>query len=166
MEGPVANRSRPVNGARQEVAPFYSYRQTSMDRAVVGGLVYRGQLHGRLAGMYVFGDNNSSTLRAIDPVIRGEPVDLARTNQLGQQGLTGILTSPEGELLVLTLGSKERPNGRVLQLSRDDRRRRRGSDDRRRRDRSGRQGEVRHGLLALPRARRSRDAGGGRWGRP
>ena len=118
-EGPVESEfggpDGPVLGV--ETPPFYSYRQTSMDRAALGGVIYRGAKYPQLFGMYVFGDNNSGVLRMLDPNESDpEPVILAQATQFGQQGPTSISVTPEGEIILTVLGSKERADGQLQVL--------------------------------------------------
>lgn len=113
----------PVGGAPpaepigQEVAPLWAYRQTALDRAVIGGLVYRDEAYPRLRGRYVFADNQSGLLKALEPDdLAAGPRVLARTEQLGQQGITSVRTDPRGELYVTVLGAKGERSGRLLRL--------------------------------------------------
>jgi Glucose / Sorbosone dehydrogenase/Cytochrome C oxidase, cbb3-type, subunit III len=115
-EGPEETRfgspDGPVLGV--ETPPFYTYRQTSMDRAALGGLIYRGSKYPQLYGMYVFGDNNSAAIRMLDPSVSDpEPTMLAQASQFGQQGPTSIGVTPDDELFVTVLGSKNGADGQV-----------------------------------------------------
>ena len=118
-EGPVESEfggpDGPVPGT--ETPPFYTYRQTSMDRAALGGLIYRGEKYPQLYGMYVFGDNNSGVLRMLDPNESDpEPTLLAQATQFGQQGPTSIGMTPDGEIFITVLGSKARADGQLQVL--------------------------------------------------
>jgi glucose/arabinose dehydrogenase len=83
---------RPRSGASigTEAGPIFTYRHTAYDRAVVGGIVYRGTRHPGLRGQYLFADNYSGKVFSIPAT--GEPVDavelLAQADQVAQRGIT------------------------------------------------------------------------------
>lgn len=107
----------PATVIGRETPPVHAYGQNAVDRCVIGGLVHRGERHPRLRGRYVFADNNSGVIRALDPARPEEPPEVvARCELLGQQGITSLNPGPGGELLITALGSKRRPSGRVLRL--------------------------------------------------
>lgn len=107
----------PADPIGEEVAPLWAYRQTALDRAVIGGLVYREDVYPRLRGRYVFADNQSGLLKALDPANPAAgPRVLSRTEQLGQQGITSVRTDPRGQLYVTVLGAKGEQTGRLLRL--------------------------------------------------
>lgn len=119
-EGPlVLNAPRPDPLIGVETSPFYSYQQTALDRAVVGGLLYRGDSFPELSGKYLFADNQSGLIRQLDPV---EDTPSARVvagvPYHSQQGISSLSASPEGEVFVTVLGSSEQPTGKVFRLRR------------------------------------------------
>lgn len=122
-EGDVATgTARPDAIFGTEEAPIYSYIHNAYDRAVIGGFVVEaGRLPG-LNGRYIFGDNFSGNLFAIDAT--GEKVATAdvigRVNQYGQRGLTSFTLSPEGDILITTMGGREEPEGEILKIVLDD----------------------------------------------
>lgn len=118
-EGPAETRyPRPEKIIGTETPPFYAYKQTAMDRAALGGFIYRGKAHPQLYGMYLFADNNSGVIRMLDPTMPdAEPTIVARTSQFGQQGPTSMGLTPDGRVLVTVLGSKQRPDGQILVLA-------------------------------------------------
>jgi len=75
----------------RRVPPVLAYRQTALDRAVIGGLIYRGRRLGPLQGLYVFCDNNSGKFMSFDPK-RPEATlqTLTVAPQYGQMGPTGL----------------------------------------------------------------------------
>lgn len=111
---------RPEQVIGVETPPFYSYAQTAVDRAVIGGLVYRGERYAALRGRYVYADNNSGLVRALDVTPGSRPEVLTRAPFLGQQGITSLVLAPDGSLLVTALGSRDRPSGALLRLVRSD----------------------------------------------
>lgn len=112
-------RERPAQiPGLAESGPVYTYRHTAYDRAVIGGIVYRSPRHPSLQGQYVFGDNYSGkvfTLPATGDPVEQVPV-IAQANQYAQRGLTSFLMSPDGEVLITTLGRATEPSGEVLKL--------------------------------------------------
>ena len=59
------------------------------------------------SGKYVYADNGSGRIVALDT--SQEPpveVDLAKVGQLGQLGISSVQAAPNGDILVITLGSK------------------------------------------------------------
>lgn len=117
-EGPAAAHGlRPETIIGRSLDPLYAYEQTSMHRAALGGILYRGERYPRLHGKYVFGDNNSGTFWYLDPERPGdEPVELTHAAHFGQQGPTAIVAAPGGEIWVTVLGSKTKPSGKLLKL--------------------------------------------------
>lgn len=109
---------RPDEVVGFETGPFYAYAQTAVDRAVIGGLVYRGERYPDLRGKYVYADNNSGIVRALDPARQAAaPVVVARAPFLGQQGITSLEVAPDGSLLITALGGRSAPSGAVLRLA-------------------------------------------------
>ncbi|MFN2288640.1 MAG: PQQ-dependent sugar dehydrogenase [Chromatocurvus sp.] len=98
--------------------PVYTYVHTAYDRAVIGGIVNRGEAYPGLADQYIFADNYSSKLFALPA--RAERVDevalLARANQFAQRGVSSVTQLSTGEILVTTLGAASSPSGEVLLL--------------------------------------------------
>ena len=57
-------------------APFYNYSHDKGNNCIIGGYVYRGsQFSAQLTGRYIFGDNISNRIWALDPY--GPPTQLA-----------------------------------------------------------------------------------------
>lgn len=110
--------ARPSRIIGMESGPVYTYQHTAYDRAVIGGVVYRRGRHPALEGRYIFGDNYSGKILAMPAT--GDPVEdvdvLGRVNQFAQRGLTSLTMSPDGELLLTTLGKGNEPTGEVLKL--------------------------------------------------
>jgi len=105
----------------QDSPPFFTYLHNAYERAIIGGIIYRGEKHKELYGKYVFADNGSGHLYVIDPKDVGEKdkVPLAKTSHFGYLGIAGIVESPNGEILVIALGSKKKPSGKILRLEKD-----------------------------------------------
>ena len=113
-------RSRPEQLFGRETSPIYSYRHTAFERSVIGGIVYRGDRHPEFRGKYLFGDNYSGSLFALpatgDPVTQVEHVGQA--NQYAQRGITSFTQTPDGEILLTTMGSASSTSGEVVRLVR------------------------------------------------
>ena len=100
-----------------EILPFYAYKQNSLERTVIGGVVYRGDKYPELYGHYIFADNQAGLLRSLD-VQSPSPAArlLAQTDQLAQYGMTSVMATPMGEIYLTVLGSHRTPSGRILKL--------------------------------------------------
>ncbi|MDF2177311.1 PQQ-dependent sugar dehydrogenase [Aliiglaciecola sp. CAU 1673] len=101
-----------------EVGPVYTYQHSAYDRAVIGGMVYRGDNYPSLKGKYVFADNYSAKLfvmPADQPKVE-EVKLIARANQYAQRGVSSVVQLDSGEILVTTLGAASEPSGEVLLL--------------------------------------------------
>lgn len=84
--------------------------------------MYRGQRFPEVKGQYVFADNYSGRVWALDASTDGSAqlIELTQAQQLGQLGICSLTESPDGELLVIVLGAKDRSTGAILRLARAD----------------------------------------------
>ena len=98
--------------------PVYTYQHDAYDRAVIGGMVYRGEQYPSLQGQYVFADNYSAKIFVIpaDQEQVDEAQEIARANQFAQRGVSSVVQLDSGEILVTTLGAASDPGGEVLVL--------------------------------------------------
>ncbi|MBM7035865.1 PQQ-dependent sugar dehydrogenase [Vibrio ulleungensis] len=102
--------------------PYYAYEHNAYDRAVIGGVINRGETYPGLEGQYIFADNYSAKLFMVDPLAeQSSPTDqkavpLARANQYAQRGISSVVQLRSGTILVTTLGAASSPTGEVLQL--------------------------------------------------
>jgi mono/diheme cytochrome c family protein len=98
--------------------PIYTYQHDAYDRAVIGGVVYRGDRYPSLQGKYVFADNYSAKIFVIpaDQQQVDEAQEIARANQYAQRGVSSVVQMDSGEILVTTLGAASAPSGEVLLL--------------------------------------------------
>ena len=113
-------RPDPVPGV--EVEPVFNYVHTAYDRAIIGGFVVENAKLSGLNGKYIFGDNFSGNLFAIEAT--GDQIEeseiIGRVDQYAQRGLTSFAMSPDGEILVTTMGGRLTPEGEILKLVVDD----------------------------------------------
>lgn len=119
IEGEEATgKPKPDRWVGREIPPIYSYRHTAFERAVIGGIVYRGQRHPVFRGKYLFGDNYSGNIYALPAT--GEAVEavefIAQANQYAQRGITSFTQTPDGEILLTTLGSASGSSGEIIRL--------------------------------------------------
>lgn len=121
MEGPMPNpkATRPANVLGVETPPFYSYAHTGLERVIIGGILYRGDKFSELRGRYIFADNFSGRVSALDPRQGpgGEPETLAFAEQLNIVGITSFKETPKGDIYLTTLGGMDAEAGNVLQLT-------------------------------------------------
>jgi mono/diheme cytochrome c family protein len=119
VEGMEATgRARPERITGRETPPIYSYRHTAYERAVIGGIVYRGERFPEFQGQYLFGDNYSGNVYVLPAT--GSPVAsaefIAQANQYAQRGITSFTQTPDGEILLTTLGSASGSSGEIIRL--------------------------------------------------
>ena len=121
FEGFIENKAPPTPLIGKDSGPYFAYHHTAFERAIIGGFVYRASLHQDLTDAYVFADNGSGYLYSLTIDDETEPTrtELARLNQQGYVGISSVIESPDGEILVTTLGSKNEPTGRVVRLVED-----------------------------------------------
>jgi glucose/arabinose dehydrogenase len=114
----LTGRPKPERIIGNETAPVYYYEHTAYERAVIGGTVYRGNQYPELQGKYIFADNYSGHVRAIDA--SGAATDsaglLAKAAQVAQRGITSVLSTPGGDIYVTVLGKLQEATGQVLKL--------------------------------------------------
>jgi len=117
FEATHAKRPKVIIG--EEKAPVYTYLHTAYDRAVIGGIVYRGDQFPELEGDYIFADNYSSKVFAIagDGMPVSEAREIARAAQYAQRGVSSVSQLINGDVLITTLGSANEASGEVLILS-------------------------------------------------
>jgi len=116
IEGNLASDKINKEGL-PERGPIYTYQHSAYDRAVIGGIIYRGSDLPRLTGKYIFADNYSAKLFALDPIASPEtPQLIARANQFAQRGASSVTQLSGGQILMTTLGAASAPSGQILQL--------------------------------------------------
>ncbi len=108
----------PPSITGEERPPVYTYEHTALLRAVIGGIVYRGEEFPELQGKYLFGDNYSGEIFALPAT--GEEISrierVARSPLVAQAGIASFVVGPEGEVLVSALGGLNKPTGLVFRL--------------------------------------------------
>ncbi|MEQ8659238.1 MAG: PQQ-dependent sugar dehydrogenase [Gammaproteobacteria bacterium] len=118
VEGHGTVTDQELIGAQQ--GPVYTYEHTAFDRAVIGGIVYRGKRHPALAGHYVFADSYSAKLFTMpsDQPRVDVVTTLARAEQYAQRGVSSVTALSDGEILITVLGAASSPGGEILKLAR------------------------------------------------
>ena len=104
-------------GTEQEAV--YSYPHKDLNYAVIGGYVYRGLRYPELVGQYIYGDNSSGRIWALEVDDDGKAVANTRLVSLTWQGYSGLSSfglDAEGELLLVVLGQAGVESGRILRL--------------------------------------------------
>jgi mono/diheme cytochrome c family protein len=122
-EGPLPAIDTRLRGRRPEpligieTEPLFSYAHTALDRCIIGGFVYRGELHAALSDRYVYADNYSGHIRALrtdtDPL---DPETLALTPFQGAAGISSLSPDSAGRILITVLGNPWKNDGRVMEL--------------------------------------------------
>lgn len=122
IEGPeLADFTLPDDLIGEPRHPNYTYKHSAFDRAVIGGVVYRGSELPELEGTYIFGDNFSGKVFGIDSTAEyteeGEAQLIAQAQQYAQRGISSITYSPEGEVFITLLGIKGKDAGQLMKLT-------------------------------------------------
>jgi len=100
-----------------EQGPVYTYQHTAYDRAVIGGVVYRGKKFPDLYGKYIFADNYSAKIFKLDNARETVDVQLiAQGKQYAQRGASSVVQLKTGDILVTLLGAASEPSGEILSL--------------------------------------------------
>ena len=119
IEGVTGTRyEKPEQIIGIETGPVYFYRHTAYERSVIGGSVYRMDKYPALKDKYLYMDNYSGRIYTLnaDPDNPGKPDTLSRSEQVAQRGVTSLIVSPDGEVMITTLGRSEDESGRLLKL--------------------------------------------------
>jgi len=114
--------AKPPKISGVESGPVYTYRHTAYDRAVIGGVVYRGSRLSELQGQYVFGDNYSGMIFAFpsDKARVDKVANLGKAPQVAQRGITSFTQTPDGEILITAMGKATGATGVVYRLAKAD----------------------------------------------
>lgn len=127
-EGNAAGfRAAPVPLIGTERTPVFDYSHSGADSlgdCVIGGYVYRGSAIPFLQGKYLFGDNGSQGIYALDynpstkvanSVTR---IGQARSGNIWT-GISSFGRYANGELLVMQMGAGQTGNGRIFRIKPD-----------------------------------------------
>ena len=116
----VIGKAAPTPLYGTETVPIYTYFHTASERAVIGGIVYRGKQFPEFEGMYLFADNYASIVYAM--AADGSQVEsvtkIAQAEQFAQRGISSVAQLADGSVIVTTLGRSSQPTGEVLKLVR------------------------------------------------
>ena len=117
----LSSRRKPANFVGKEHTPTYVYRHTAFDRAVIGGIVYRGKKYPSLVGKYIFADSYSGKVWAFDSKLqRVEKKDISLVTRAegfsAQRGVTSVHESPDGDILLTALGQAGAATGQILRV--------------------------------------------------
>ncbi|MGJ8723005.1 MAG: PQQ-dependent sugar dehydrogenase [Roseibacillus sp.] len=96
------------------VFPHFAYPHSARDRAIAGGFVYQGK-EKSLKGKLLVGDNCSGRIWTLTET-NGELGLLATAENFNQTGMTAMKTNLEGELVVMIMGSWDKPSGNLFRL--------------------------------------------------
>jgi len=95
---------RPNKIYGSETEPLFTYSHKNMNLAVIGGQVYHGKKLAALAGRYIYGDNASGRVWALD-LETMENQYVASLSDRASNGLAGFSVDPDGELYAISMGS-------------------------------------------------------------
>jgi len=127
-EGSAAGfRAVPSPLIGTERGPVFDYSHSGADslgNCVIGGYVYRGSAIPFLQGKYIFGDNGSQGIHALDynPVTKTANsvtrIGQARSGNIWT-GISSFGQDAEGELFVMQMGAGQTGNGRIFRIRPD-----------------------------------------------
>jgi glucose/arabinose dehydrogenase/mono/diheme cytochrome c family protein len=106
----------PAEPIGRLTSPLYEFAHSDQNYAVVGGFVYRGNKFPELHGKYIFGDNQSSRVWAIDPENPQPELLLRLPSGRKRMALTSISGDRDGNIYFTSFASINHAN--VLQLAR------------------------------------------------
>ncbi len=101
--------------------PVFEYPHLNFNYCVIGGYVYRGSLFPELAGKYIYGDNVSGRVWALELDAQGRAaanVELLDLPYGSKSGLSSFGEDANGELYLCVLGTHGGEDGQVLRLTR------------------------------------------------
>ena len=110
-------KSRPEPMIGRETSPLFSYYHSATERAVIGGMVYRGDLHPKLIGSYLFADNYAGNLYQLignPPALKKQQI--AHAGDYAQRGISSVTALADGNILITTLGRANQSTGKILKL--------------------------------------------------
>ncbi|MCW1925733.1 ThuA domain-containing protein [Luteolibacter arcticus] len=127
-EGNAAGfRAAPVPLIGTERAPVFDYSHSGADslgNCVIGGYVYRGTAIPFLQGKYIFGDNGSQGIHALDYNTSTKTAN--SVTRIGQArsgniwtGISSFGHDADGELFVTQMGAGQAGNGRIFRIMPD-----------------------------------------------
>jgi uncharacterized repeat protein (TIGR03806 family) len=124
LEGSLPMRQSPLAGQRpspllgQETPPVHEYPHLNGDNCIIGGFVYRGKQHPQLVGKYLYGDNGSGRIWALDydGQKKVSNVELTALPVSSKTGLASVDQDADGEPLFVVLGDSGREDGSLHRL--------------------------------------------------
>ena len=101
-----------------ETPPVYAYPHLNGNNCIIGGFVYRGAKHPELEGKYLYADNGSGRIFALD--YDGERVianvELTSLPAISKTGISSVNEDADGEPLVVVLGEPDEVDGSIHRL--------------------------------------------------
>jgi uncharacterized repeat protein (TIGR03806 family) len=103
-----------------DTLPVFEYPHVNGNNCIIGGLVYRGKQFPELTGKYVYGDNVSGRVWALDydhesRKVRSN-VELMDLPVGSKSGLASFGQDASGDLLLCVLGTHQGEDGTILRL--------------------------------------------------
>jgi uncharacterized repeat protein (TIGR03806 family) len=120
-EGTASRKPPPAVLLGESQPPLFEYRRGGGNCCVIGGYVYRGREHAaELVGKYIFGDNGSGRIWALQieddkPPVVTELCTLTAKHR-NRSGLSSFGVDNHDELYLCLLGTPERPAGGIFRL--------------------------------------------------
>src|SRR5947207_8301641 len=116
---PPLTGQKPSPYIGQESPPVHESPPLNGDNCVIGGYVYRGNKFPELAGKYIYGDNGSGRIWALeyDGQKKVTNVELTAQPFSSKTGLSSFGEDADGELLMIVLGDSGRDDGTLHRLA-------------------------------------------------
>ncbi|MEQ8791101.1 MAG: PQQ-dependent sugar dehydrogenase [Pirellulaceae bacterium] len=98
--------------------PLFEYPHVNGNNCVIGGYVYDGQRYPQLRGKYLYADNGSGRIFALE--FEGSRVianhEIASLPVSSKTGISSLTRSPDGELWIVVLGQADETAGTIHRL--------------------------------------------------
>jgi uncharacterized repeat protein (TIGR03806 family) len=125
IEGSLPMRQSYLAGKKpspylgRETPPVHEYPHRNGDNCVIGGHVYRGKKFPELVGKYIYGDNGSGRIWALEYDGQKEVanVELTAMPVSSKTGISSFGEDADGELLVCVLGDSGQDDGTLHRLA-------------------------------------------------
>ena len=106
---------KPESFVGTEKFPLRDYPHLNGDNCIIGGFVYRGKQYPALQGKYLYGDNGSGRLWALEERdgTAGDNIELLSLPVSSKTGVSAIVEGKDGEPWIVVLGESGTTSGTI-----------------------------------------------------